>query len=111
MEKKCEKPFARFFAACALLSLLVRFFRSPTLTESLAQAKFNLPTSASVGCCTKLKHYNWHLRSVFNHIASLSRYLAIPSINYFFQAHAIMKLGPIFVRKSDEMQIVRIFCN
>ena len=111
MEKKCEKPFARFFAACALLSLLVRFFRSSTLTESLAQAKLDLSTSASVGCCTKLKHYNWHLRSVFNHIASLSRYLAIPSINSFFQAHAIMKLGLIFVRKSEEMQKVRIFCN
>jgi len=111
MEKKCEKPFARFFAACALLSLLVRFFRSSTLTESLAQAKLNLLTSASVGRCTKLKHYNCHLRSVFNHIASLSRYLAIPSINSLFQAHGIMKLGPIFVRKSEEMQIVRIFCN
>ena len=29
---------AHCFAPCALFSLLVRFFRSPTLTESLAKA-------------------------------------------------------------------------
>ena len=33
---------ARFFAVCALFSLLVRFFRSSTLTETLAQVTFAL---------------------------------------------------------------------
>ena len=51
--KKCEKlretwgervtpsPFPPFFAALVLLSLLIRFLRSSTLTESLAHARFS----------------------------------------------------------------------
>ena len=39
------------FAAPVLLSLLVRFFRSSTLTESLAQATVNLNQKSTIPHC------------------------------------------------------------
>ena len=56
IKKRCENRartgerglLARFFAVCALFSLLVRFFRSSTLTETLAQVTFALTIFISI---------------------------------------------------------------